>query len=395
MKLLEGLRVLDFSQIMAGPFCTMTLADMGAEVVKVEKINGGDDSRQYGPHIDGESVSFFQLNRNKKSMALDLKSEEGKKIVYEMITAFDIVIENFRPGVTEKLGIDYNTLINYNPALIYCSISGFGQTGPNAKKGGFDLVAQGMSGMMSMTGEPGGRPMKSGIAVYDIGAGLTAAYSILAAYIHKMKTGEGQHVDVSLIECGLPWFAWEAAAYFADGKIPEPTGWRHRVSAPYQAFKTKDKYIMIGGANRRTWESLCKDVLNKPELMEDDRFIDNTKRVENVTELEATIESILMEKTSTYWVKKCEQHGVPAGPINDFAEALNDEHILAREMVQEIEHPIMGSMRTIMSPTKFSRTPISLDTASPLIGEHTNEVLKSFGIDKQEIDTLREKGVVK
>jgi crotonobetainyl-CoA:carnitine CoA-transferase CaiB-like acyl-CoA transferase len=392
---LKGMRILDASQIMAGPFCTMTLADMGAEVIKIEKINGGDDSRQMGPFVNGESTCFFQINRNKKSMALNLKDEQGKGIFYELIKDFDIFVENFRPGVTKSLGIDYETVKKYNPSIIYCSVSGYGQWGPHAHKGGFDLIAQGATGIMSMTGEAGKRPMKTGIAIYDIGAGLTATYSILAAYIHRQHTGEGQHVDISLVECGLPWYSWEAAAYFANGTVPTSTGSRHRVAAPYQAFQTKDKYIMIGGANQRTWEKFCTIVIERPEWMEDPRFIDNTARQNNIDVLEEMIEEIFKTNVMTYWLELCDKAGVPAGPINNFEDAMQDQHYLARGMIKEIDHPTIGKMKTISSPTKFSATPTDIKSPPPLFGEHTNEILMSMGYSHDKVEHLRTSGVVK
>ncbi|WP_117017347.1 CaiB/BaiF CoA transferase family protein [Aeribacillus pallidus] len=394
MSLLTGIKILDTSQIMAGPYCTMVLADLGAEVIKIEKLNGGDDSRQMGPYVNGESTCFFQINRNKKSLALNLKTDEGKKIFYELAKDADVIVENFRPGVAKSLGIDYESIKQLNDGIIYCSISGYGQTGPYAHKGGFDLVAQGMTGLMSMTGVPGGRPLKSGIAVYDIGAGITAVYSILAAYIYKQKTGRGQHVDISLAEAGLPWFTWEAAAYFANGTIPEPTGWRHRVSAPYQAIRAKDSYMIIGCANQRTWEKLCLEVLNKPEWIEDERYKTNSLRHEHVEELEREIEEITTTRDASYWINKCELAGVPAGPINNFAEAVNNEHYLAREMIQELEHPVIGKMKVIGSPTKFSETKVKIEKPAPLLGEHTEEVLSKLNYSKEEIQTLIEKGVV-
>lgn len=395
MGALAGMKILDVSQIMAGPYCTMVLADLGADVTKVEKTNGGDDSRQMGPFINGESTSFFQINRNKKSVALNLKTEEGKAIFYDLVKETDIFVENFRPGVTKSLGIDYETLKQFHPRLIYCSISGYGQTGPYSHKGGFDLVAQGMSGIMSMTGEPGGRPLKTGIAIYDIGAGVTAAYSILAAYIHRMKTDEGQHLDISLVETGLPWFSWEAAAYFAKGVIPGPTGWRHRVAAPYQAFKTKSGYIMVGCANQRNWERFCHEVVEKPEWINDEKFKSGPKRAENVDELECKIEEIFSTNEPAYWIEKCDQAGVPAGPIYNFAEAVNDPHYLARDMIQELEHPVIGKMKTISTPTKFSATPAKVENPSPTLGQHTNEVLSALGYSDEIILKLREDGILK
>jgi crotonobetainyl-CoA:carnitine CoA-transferase CaiB-like acyl-CoA transferase len=394
MSSLEGLKVVDASQIMAGPYCTMVLGDLGAEIIKIEKLNGGDDSRQMGPFINGESTCFFQINRNKKSVALNLKKEKGKQIFYDLIKEADVFVENYRPGVAKSLKIDYESLKEINPGLIYCSISGYGQTGPYSHKGGFDLVAQGMTGLMSMTGEAGKRPLKTGVAVYDIGAGLTAIYSILAAYIYKSKTGKGQHIDVSLVESGMPWFAWEAAAYFANGTIPQPTGWRHRVSAPYQALKTKDGYIMLGCANQRTWEKFCIEVIDRPSWIEDQQFKTNTDRQVNVDQLEKLIEEIFKQENTSYWTELCEKAAVPAGPIKNFEQAVHDEHFIARNMIQEVEHQKIGKMKVIGSPTKFSVTPAKIRTSSPILGQHTKEVLKSFGFDEQDQKLLEEDGVV-
>ncbi|MCE9665257.1 CoA transferase [Halomonas sp. M5N1S17] len=390
---LANMKVLDISQIMAGPYCTMVLGDMGAEVIKVEK-NGGDDSRQMGPYINDESTCFAQINRNKKSISINLKEDEGREIFYRLAKEADVIVENYRPGVAKSLKVDYETIQALNPGIIYCSISGYGQTGPSSHKGGFDLVAQGMSGLMSMTGEPGRRPLKTGIAVYDIGAGITATYSILAAYIHKMTTGEGQQVDVAIAECGLPWFTWEAAAYFGEGTIPEPTGWRHRVSAPYQALKVQDGYIMLGCANQRTWERLCHEVIQRPDLLEEPRFATNHLRGQNVEELEALLEEIFVTRTKHDWLEACDKAGVPAGPINNFAEALQDPHYLARGMVQEMEHPTIGKMKTIGFPGKLSRTPPTIRRPAPLFAQHTDEVLAQLGIDGAQCDALRERGII-
>ncbi|SFI06467.1 CaiB/BaiF CoA transferase family protein [Modicisalibacter xianhensis] len=391
---LDGMKVLDISQIMAGPYCTMVLGDMGAEVVKVEKANGGDDSRQMGPYINDESTCFSQINRNKKSISLNLKDERARQIFFQLAKEADVIVENYRPGVTKSLGIDYDTVSEINPGIVYCSISGYGQTGPYSHKGGFDLVAQGMTGLMSMTGEKGRRPLKTGIAVYDIGAGITAVYSILAAYIHKMKTGEGQHIDIAITECGLPWFSWESAAYFAEERLPEPTGWRHRVSAPYQAVKAKDGYIMLGCANQRTWERFCNDVIEREDLIQDPRFLTNSDRGANVEVLESLIEEILGERDMAFWLERCDAAGVPAGPINDFAQAMQDEHYLARGMVQEVEHPVIGKMKTVGFPSKFSRTPASIRCPAPLFAQHTDEILSRMGMSDGDIKELRRDGCI-
>lgn len=392
---LSNVKILDISQIMAGPYCTMVLGDLGAEVIKVEKANGGDDSRQMGPYVNGESTCFFQINRNKKSISLNLKDERARDVFYRLAADADVIVENYRPGVTQSLQIDYETIRAINPGIIYCSISGYGQTGPYSNKGGFDLVAQGMSGLMSMTGEPGKRPLKTGIAVYDIGAGLTAIYSILAAYIHKQNTGEGQHIDIAITECGLPWFAWEAAAYFANGTVPQPTGSRHRISAPYQAVKTQDGYLMLGCANQRTWERLCRDVIAREDLLGDERFVTNSDRARNVETLEEILEQILSQQPMHHWLDLCDTAGVPAGPINDFAQAMHDEHYLARDMVQEVSHPVIGNMKTIGFPAKFSRTPSQIRRPAPLFAEHTDEVLHGIGMSDEDIGSLRNEGSIR
>ena len=392
---LQNVKVLDISQIMAGPYCTMVLADMGADVTKVEKVQGGDDSRQMGPYINGESTCFSQINRNKKSISLNLKDERAREIFYRLARDADVIVENYRTGVTKSLAIDYDTIKAINPGIIYCSISGYGQSGPYSHRGGFDLVAQGMTGLMSMTGEKGRRPLKTGIAVYDIGAGITAVYSILAAYIHKTNSGEGQHIDIAITECGLPWFAWEAAAYFGEGTLPEPTGWRHRVSAPYQAVKARDGYIMLGCANQRTWERFCQDVLARPDLMAEPRFLTNFDRGQHVEELEAVLEAIMVAQDMNHWLELCDKAGVPAGPINNFAQAMQDEHYLARGMVQEMDHPVIGKMKTIGFPSKFSLTPSQIRSPAPLFGQHTDEVLNTLGVSSEQRETLRAEGCIK
>ena len=391
---LSGLKILDLSQIMAGPYCTMVLADLGAEVIKIEKPGTGDDSREMGPFVGGESLCFAHINRNKSGIVLNLKDEKCRKIFEKLTLWADVVVENYRVGVTKKLKVDYDTLRQINPRLIYCSISGYGQTGPYAAKGGFDLVAQGMSGIISMTGDPGGRPMKSAIAIYDIGAGLTAAYSILAAHVHQMKTGEGQHIDISLAECGLPWFVWEAAAYFGEGTVPQATGNRHRASAPYQALKTGDGYIIIGAANQRTWENLCSAVIGRPELIADPRFITNMDRLHNVEALEQILEAEFKSADAQTWINRCEDAGVPCGPINNFKQAMEDEHYLARGMIEEIDHPVIGRMKMIGIPSKLSRTPGKVRTPAPTMGRDTDMVLRQLGVSDDELKHLRKAGSI-
>ena len=309
-------------------------------------------------------------------------------MLYELARWADVVVENYRVGVTRSLGVDYDTLSAINPRLVYCSISGYGQSGPYAGKGGFDLVAQGMSGIMSMTGEPGGRPLKSGIAIYDVGAGLTAAYAILAACIHQMKTGEGQHIDIALAECGLPWFVWEAAAYFAEGTVPQGTGSRHRVSAPYQAFGTRQGYIMIGAANQRTWERLCTEVLERPELVTDPRFVTNSDRLAHIAELEPILEAEFARADAATWIERCERAAVPCGPINDFGQAMRDPHYLARGMVQGTGASRIGQHENHRHSDR-SRARRAPCARPRLMGQHTDEVLRRFGVPADRIADMR------
>ena len=347
-----------------------------------------------GPFVDGEFACFAHINRNKRGIVVDIKNERGREVIYKLATWADVVVENYRVGVTANLKVDYATLRGLNPRLVYCSISGYGQTGPYAKRGGFDLVAQGATGIMSMTGEVGGRPLKSGIAIYDIGAGLTAVYSILAAYIHQLKTGQGQYIDISLAECGLPWFVWEAAAYFVNGIVPEATGSRHRVDAPYQAFKARDRYFIVGAANQRTWERLCRDVIGRPELIKDTRFLTNSDRKQNSEDLEEILEVEFAKTDAANWIERCAAASVPCGPINDFKQAMNDPHYLARGMIQEVSHPVFGLMKMIGVPAKFSETPGTIRFAAPTLGQDTSTILHDLGLTTEEIDEMRAVGIV-
>jgi crotonobetainyl-CoA:carnitine CoA-transferase CaiB-like acyl-CoA transferase len=391
---LDGVKVLDLTQLLAGPYCTMVLSDLGADVTKVERFPDGDSSRRFDPFINGEGYCFAMPNRNKKSIALDLKSEKGKEIFMRLAEKADVVIENFRPDVKTKIGIDYDALKAINPGIIYCSISGFGQTGPYSHKGGFDIIAQGVTGFMRMTGEPGGRPAKVGIAINDIAAGVTAAYGILGAYIHKLKTGEGQYLETSLVDAGLAWTVWESGAYFGSGEIPEATGTRHRRSTPYQVYKTKDGYVTVGAGHQKLWVNLCQIALEKPEWIKDPRLIDLQTRMDNIDLLQEMIEGVLMEKPTSYWVEKLDEAGVPGGPVYTYDQTLNDPHVLAREMVVEIEHPKLGKIKTLGIPLKYSKTPLSVRSAAPWLGQHTSEVLKEIGLTDDEINELYNQEIV-
>ncbi len=385
---LEGVRVLDLTNIMAGPYCTMVLGDLGAEVIKVENVPEGDGTRRFEPQVNGESYCFAVLNRNKKSLALNMKDPRGKDIFMKLAARADVITENFRPGVTHKLGIDYDAVRKINPAVIYASMSGFGQTGPYGKKGGFDIVAQGMSGIMMMTGYPGGRPAKVGIAMNDISSGVTALYSILAAYIRRLKSGEGQYLETSLLEAALAWTFWEAGAYFGAGEMPTATGTRHRRSTPYQAYKTKDGFVTVGANNTKLWQNFCTMVCGKPEWLTDPRFADLPSRLKNIDDLEREIESVLAAHPTAHWVEKLDAAGVPGGPVYTYSQILADPHIKARNMVVEVEHPVMGRMKMLGLPVKSTGELTAIRQPAPWLGQHSAETVKQLGFTDRDIETL-------
>ncbi|MDP2240113.1 MAG: CoA transferase [Burkholderiales bacterium] len=391
---LEGVKVLDLTTVMAGPYCSMTLGDMGAEIIKIENFPEGDASRRFDPKVNDESYCFAVLNRNKKSVALNLKDPRGKEIFMKLAAKADIITENFRPGVIKKLGVDYDAVRQFNPGIIYASMSGFGQTGPYGKKGGFDIVAQGMSGIMMMTGYPGGRPAKVGIAMNDIASGVTALYGILGAYIGKLKTGNGQYLETSLLEAGLAWTHWEFGAYFGSGELPTATGTRHRRSTPYQAYKTQDGYVTVGANNAKLWTNFCTMVCNKPEWMTDPRFIDLPSRLKNIDELEKEIESVFATRPTAHWVEKLDAAAVPGGPVYTYDQIMSDPHIKARKMVVDMDHPKIGRMKTLGLPIKSTGDLTSIRTAAPWLGQHTDEVLRTLGYGASDVDALYESGTI-
>ncbi|MCH8237692.1 MAG: CoA transferase [Proteobacteria bacterium] len=392
---LAGVKVIELAHIMAGPVCGLMLADMGADVIKVEKVPGGDDSRRFlPPDIDGESAAFMMMNRNKRGIALDLKDAAGKAVLLRLLKTADVVTENYRTGTMERLGLGYEVLSADNPGLIYCAISGFGRSGPYAERGGFDLIAQGMSGLMSITGEgPDRQPVKMGAPITDITAGILGAMAVAAAYVHKLKTGEGQKIDTSLFEAGIVHTYWQSAIGLATGVPPGPMGSAHPLNAPYQAFRTRDGWINLGAANQKNWLRLL-EVLEAPELAEDPRFAENTDRMAHLEELVESLSKIFIEHSTEDWLQRLEAAGVPAGPILNVNEMHEDPHALARDMIVEVDHSRLGPVKTLGLPVKFSKTPGKVAMGAPVYGQHTREVLAEYGYEEGEIDALIAKGAV-
>ena len=391
---LNGIKVVELAQIMAGPTCGMLLADMGADVIKVEKLPGGDDTRSYSePQVNGESAAFMILNRNKRGIAVNLKTPGGLEVVKKLLEGADVVTENYRKGTLEKLGLGYEVLQKLNPRLVYCAISGYGRTGPYADKGGFDLIAQGFAGLMSVTGEPGGPPVKSGTPIADINAGIFAALGIVSALLARATTGRGQFVETSLMEAGIQQMYWQAAIFFATGINPGPSGSAHILTAPYQAFPTADGWINLGGANQSNWERIVK-AIGMPELGTDPRFATNTDRMKNLKALVPILGDALKKKPSAHWIAVFEAQGVPVGPVNKTSDMVSDPQVKARDMVIEVDHPKAGRVKALGHPVKFSETRAEFKRPAPLLGEHTREVLKDLGYDDARIDELAKEGAI-
>ena len=392
---IHGVKVLELAQIMAGPTCGLMLADLGAEVIKIEKIPGGDDTRRFlPPDVNGEAAAFMMMNRNKRGMALDLKTKEGVEVFKRLVKQADVVVENFRKGTLEKLGVGYEELKKINPKIILCEISGYGRTGPYADKGGFDLIAQGMSGLMSITGESKGKPpMKVGAPVTDITAGILAATGVLAALVSRANTGVGQRVDTSLYEAGIVHTYWQSAIASATGVAPGPLGSAHPLTAPYQAFQTKDKWITVGASNQNTWLKLI-DALEVKELQENQKFNSNANRMQNVTELTELLKKELAKKTSAEWLKLFDEKGLPCGPINTVTEMFEDPQTKERKMIVDVKNKKAGSFKAIGMPIKFSETKVEDTKESPTFGQHTKQILLDHGFKSEEIDSLMKQGVV-
>lgn len=393
---LTGMRVIDLAHVMAGPTSARMLADMGADVIKVEKADGGDDTRRMlPPDIKGEPAAYMMMNRNKRGIVLDLKKPAARAALKRLLKDADVLIENYRHDTLDKLGLGYEALHKEFPGLIYCAVSGFGRTGPYATQGGYDLIAQGMSGLMAITGEgPGRPPVKVGSPACDITAGIIGAMAICAAYAHKLKTGQGQFVDTSLFEAGITLTYWQSAIALATGVSPGPMGSRHPLNGPYQAFETRDGYINVGASNQKMYPMLC-DLLGCPEFGKDPRFLTGHDRMANLDTLIDLLNARFRERTTAEWLERLEAVGIPAGPVLSINEMLVHPQTRARDMVVAVDHPVAGRVETIGVPAKFSETPTEVALPAPLYGQHTREVLSEAGFSKSEIDGLIAEGAAK
>lgn len=375
---LEGVRVLSFARNLAGPYCTMILCDLGAEVIKIEEAEKGDPARTMGPYIQGISSYFLSINRGQKSIALNLREDKAKEVVFKLIEDIDVIVENFRPGVIERLGFGYQEVSDRNPKVVYASISGFGQKGPYRTKPAYDMIAQGMGGGVSITGEPNRPPVRVGFSIGDIGAGLFAAVAILAALHECAKSGRGQWIDVAMMDCQIALCENALARYLATGQIPTPLGTRHPLLAPFQIFPTKDSYIVLITVAEEDWQKFCK-ITGREDLLNDKRFRVKESRIENYQIFEPLMNELMKSKTTGEWLSILEPQGIICGPVNNMAQVVNDPHTRAREMVIEVEHHRVGKMKVVGTPMKFSRTPCEIRNACPDLGQHADEILKSLG----------------
>lgn len=392
---LDGIRVLDLARVLAGPYCTMVLGDLGAEVIKIEQPGRGDDTRHWGPPwAGGESAYYLSINRNKKSVTLNLKDERAREIIRRLAMTSDIVVENFKVGALERMGIGYQELSALNPRLIWCSITGYGQDGPDAGRAGYDFVIQGEAGIMSITGEPDGEPMKVGVAIVDITTGLFASNAILAALHARERTGKGQQIDASLLSSAVAWLANVGSSYLVSGEPTERLGNAHPSIVPYQTFRARDRWIIVGAGNDRQYQALCR-ILDQPELASDERYATNPGRVVHRDELVATLQAIFETRDSDYWLAEMTAAGIPCGPINTVDQVFEMPQIQHRNMVIEIPHPTAGSVRMAGIPYRLSDTPAEVRLHPPLLGEHTDEVLRErLGMEQAEIDQLRAEGAL-
>ncbi len=392
---LKGIRVLDLSRVLAGPYCSMTLSDLGAEIIKVEIPGRGDDTRGFPPFLEGESSYYLSLNRGKKSLTLNLKDEKGVEVLHRLVEKCDIVLENFRPGVTKRLGVDYDTLKGIKEDLIYCSISSYGQTGPYATWPGYDLIIQGMSGLMGITGENERPPVRVGVAVTDLNAGMYATMAILSALRVRDQRGIGQYLDVSMMDAAVSWLTYMAGGYFASGKVPERMGGAHPSIVPYQTFEAGDgKFLLIASGNDRLFKVLC-EVMEMQHLVTDPMYSINPVRVENREILVPIVQERLLTKTRDEWLTKLRESGFPCAPVNAMDEVFSDPQLLHRDMLVTMDHPKIGEIKQIGAPLKFSETPCSLELPPPMLGEHTDEVLMQLcGYSEDEVAELKKNAVV-
>lgn len=395
MGALNGIRVLDFTRAMAGPFCTQMLGDMGAEIWKIEMPGKGDETRAWGPPFFGnaESAYFISANRNKKSITLDLKNARSHNVIQKLIRKCDVLVENFRPGTMARLDLSYSEVSNLNPNMVYCSISGFGQTGPYSKKAAYDIIMQGMGGLMGITGEEGRPPVKVGIAITDIAAGMYAVSAILAAIYAREKGKGGHYIDISMLDCQAAWMSHQASSFFASGKLPQRMGTKHPQMIPNQAVKSKDGYVIIGAGNDILWSKLCK-AAGRSELVTDPRFITNPDRIRNREILDPLLDKVFSEKTTAEWIELMERAGVPCGQVQTLSELFSDPQILHRDMVLELERENVGKIKMVGFPIKFSSTPEELRLPPPLLGEHTEEILNELGFNPKEIEEMKREKVV-
>lgn len=391
---LANLFVLDLTWALAGPYATMIMGDLGAKVIKVEKPGEGDPSRVFGPFVNGVSSYFASISRGKKSVAIDFKTPAGQALIRKLAAKADVLVENFRPGSLDKLGLDYASIKKVNPRIIYASCSGFGSSGRYRDKLSMDVIVQGMAGTMSITGEPGRSPARVGFSVGDIGAGIYLTIGILSALYQRELSGQGQYVETCLLDSQLALLENAAARFLLAGENPQPMGSRHPVITPFQAFKTKDGYMVLALATQRHWQLFWEKV-GRPEIAKDERFVDNAGRCKNQAELEAIINDLTSTRTTKEWVAELEQAGLPCGPVNTMADILTDPHIAERGIVAEIKDKQAGTFRLINNPLRFSRTPGQLKDGIPALGEHTEEVLKYIlGLSQEEINELRKAGAI-
>ena len=391
---LKGIRVLDLTRVLAGPYATMLLSDLGAEVIKIEQPGVGDEARNFGPFKNDFSLYFMSVNRGKKSLPLNLKSPQGKEIFLKLVKQCDILVENFRPGAMKKLGLDYESLKADHPSLIYAACSGFGQTGPYAERGAYDMIIQGMGGIISITGEPGRPPVRVGTSISDLTAAMFTTIGILSALHHRHQTGEGQFVDVAMLDSMVAILENAIVRYFATNEPPQPLGSRHPAITPFEAFESTDGYIIIALGNDGLWAKFCEHV-NRPDLITDERFRTNASRTANHEQLFPIIAGLMRQRTTEMWIEALDAIGVPCGPINTIDKVVNHPQVLAREMIAKVEHEITGSVEVPGIPIKLSKTPGRIDAPAPSLGEHTMEILTGLlGMAEEEVNQLKAEGVV-